>query len=65
MKELRVYVVDIDIVEEQTGLITNEIFMDLAEKQGTVYSLKGFELAFNYQELNTATDMIRFIEVEV
>jgi len=65
MKELRVYVVDIDTVEEQTGLVTDEVFMQLAEQRGTVYSLKGFELAFNYEELNTSTDMIRFIEVEV
>lgn len=65
MKELRVYAVDIDTIEEQTCLVTDEIFMQLAEERGTVYSLKGFELAFNYEELNTSTDMIRFIEVEV
>ena len=65
MKELRVYVVDVDILEEQTCSITDDVFIELAEKQGTVYSLKGFELAFNYQELNTSTDIIRFIEVEV
>lgn len=65
MKELRVYAVDVDILEEQTCSITDDVFIELAEKQGTVYSLKGFELAFNYQELNTSTDIIRFIEVEV
>ena len=65
MKELRIYVVNVDTLEEQTGLITDDVFIELAEKQGTVYSLKGFELAFNYQELNTSTDIIRFIEVEV
>ena len=65
MKELRVYVVDINTVEEQIDLVTDEVFMELAEQRGTVYSLKGFELAFNYEELNTSTDMIRFIEVEV
>ena len=56
---------ELDTVEEQTDLVTDEIFMELAEQRGTVYSLKGFELAFNYEELNTSTDMIRFIEVEV
>lgn len=65
MKELRVYAVDVDILENYTNLITDDVFIELAEKQGTVYSLKGFELAFNYQELNTSTDIIRFIEVEV
>ena len=65
MKELRVYVVDINTVEEQTDLVTDEVFMELAEQRGTVYSIEGFELAFNYEELNTSTDMIRFIEVEV
>lgn len=65
MKKLRVCAVDIDTIEEQTCLVTDEIFMQLAEERGTVYSLKGFELAFNYEELNTSTDKIRFIEVEV
>ncbi len=65
MKELRAYVVDVDVVENYTEFITDDIFIELAEKRGSVYTLKGFELAFNYQELNTSTDMVKFIEVEV
>ena len=64
-KELRVYVLDIDIVENYNEYVTDEIFMELAEKEGTVYSLKGFQNAFNDELVNSSTDLIRFIEVEV
>ena len=64
-KELRVYVLDIDIVENYNEYVTDEIFMELAEQEGTVYSLKGFQNAFNDELVNSSTDLIRFIEVEV
>ena len=65
MKELRAYVVNVDVIENYAGFVTDDIFIELAEKQGSVYTLKGFEIAFNYQELNPSTDMVKFIEVEV
>jgi hypothetical protein len=49
VKEVRVYVID---VPEDTGSddLTDEEFMTRAEEQGTVYSLKGFQDAFNYED---------------
>lgn len=38
--------------------------MDLAEEQGTVYSLKGFESDYNNDCVDTINTYIRFIEVE-
>ena len=64
-KELRVYVLNIDIVENYNEYVTDEIFIELAEKEGTIYSLKGFQNAFNDELVNSSTDLIRFIEVEV
>ena len=66
--ETRVYVVDlgdarVDDVDVQ-GL-TNEEFQFEAEEQGRVYTLDGFAEAFNSEEINSNTDVIRFIEVPV
>lgn len=66
--ETRVYVVDlgdarVDDVDVQ-GL-TNEEFQFEAEEQGRVYTLDGFAEAFNSEEINSNTDIIRFIQVPV
>lgn len=65
MKETRVYVIDTSETEE-TNLneISDEQFMDIAEEQGSVYTLKAFETAFNRESVYTGLDFIRFIEVE-
>lgn len=69
--ETRVYVYDIEQTNENFDLIpideiTDEDFMTEAEKQGRVYSLKGFEKALNETgEINFSTDIIRFIQVPV
>lgn len=65
MKEFRVYVVDVDVFENVDEFITNEKIMEIAESTGRVYSLNGFQVAFNNLEVNTNTDLIRIIEVEV
>lgn len=66
MKEIRVYVLDTYLIEEENAInYTDEQFMEQAENNGTVFSLKGFEKAFNNEELNTHVDYIRFIEVEI
>ena len=66
MKELRVYVIDINEIEEiNLNEISDEQFMNIAEEQGIVYTLKGFETAFNRENVYTGLDYIRFIEVEV
>lgn len=66
--ETRVYVINtnderVDDVDVQE--LTNDEFMFEAEEQGRVYTLDGFTKAFNSEEVNTATDVIRFIEVPV
>ena len=63
--ETRVYVVNIDNYEFDTSPKTwdDEKFMSEAEIQGTVYTLPTFQEAFNYEDVNTFTDVIRFINV--
>ena len=69
--ETRVYVYDVDATDKNFDLkpikdITDEEFMTEAEKQGRVYTLKGFEKALNETgDINSTTDIIRFIEVPV
>jgi hypothetical protein len=68
-KEMRVYVVNthderVEDIEDFHGL-TDEEFMFEAEEQGRVYTIEGFQKAFNGSEVNTETDFIRFIEVEI
>lgn len=65
MKEFRVYVVDLDMLENSDDFVTKEMFMEIAENTGRVYTLEGFQSAFNYEEVNTHTDIIKIIEVEV
>lgn len=48
-KETRVYVINVD--DKGSDDYTNEEFMTRAEEQGTVYSLKGFQEAFNYENI--------------
>jgi hypothetical protein len=61
--ETRVYVVDTDNYEFDTSPRTwdDEKFISEAEIQGTVYTLSTFQEAFNYGDINTFTDIIRFI----
>jgi hypothetical protein len=64
--ETRVYVVDIDQTEDEFSIaITDDVFIDEAEKQGSVYTLEGFQVAFNNNEVSSLTGFIRFIEVAI
>ena len=65
MKEFRVYVVDLDMLTNSDDFLTKEMFMEIAESTGRVYTLEGFQSAFNCEEVNTHTDIIKIIEVEV
>lgn len=70
MKKIKVYVIHVhnigDIDEDvKLNKISDEYFMDIAEKKGCVYTLKDFETAFNNIDISIDTDFIRFIEVEV
>lgn len=70
-KEVRVYIVETfnDDIEEKIDInnLTDDEFIELAEEQGTVYSLKGFQNQWNHYCYAMATpeySYIRFIEVE-
>lgn len=66
MKEIRVYVVDVHSdTDELIPLLSDEEFMNVAECNGTVYTLKGFQHAFNNDLINSSEEFIRIIEVEV
>ena len=57
-RNFRVYVVNCDLYDGDLYNLSNEEFMDIAEEQGSVYSLAGFQYAYNQDNL-----FIRFIEV--
>lgn len=59
--ETKVYMIQ---VEEDMGSdnYTDEEFMDIAEEQGTVYSLKGFQDAFNYSDNINSSYYIRILK---
>ncbi len=65
--ETRIYVLesaqfDTLLSDEQfENLVTDEDFVTLAEEQGRVYTLQGFQEAFNLEEINSTIDVIRFI----
>ena len=59
--EIRVYVVDVDDNNYNGDETSDEDFMTMAEADGRVYSLDGFQNAFNFGEVNTNIDFIRFI----
>lgn len=46
---------------QKTVWLSDEDFMELAEEEGSVYSLYGFMKAFNEQEVSTSTDCIKII----
>lgn len=62
---MKVYLIDLHKTE--SGLkhwtLTNEEFMDIAERQGYVYSLKGFQSSYNTNGLDDfyIHSVIRFI----
>jgi len=62
--ETRVYVVDTTKYDKAL-MWGNETFMRVAEKEGTVYSLQGFQKAFNSEEINSYIDVIRIINVAI
>ena len=62
-KETKVYLVDGNNMISNKGFeeMTDEEFMTESESQGSVYSLKGFQRAFNEEEVNVNTDVIKII----
>lgn len=48
-KEIKIYMIDCDCGKDDWN---DAQFMTIAEEQGTVYSLAGFEKAFNNEEIS-------------
>lgn len=60
MSELRIYGVDMEYVSEP---LTEEVFMELAEELGYVWTIEGFEDEFNSGFMNDNM-IIKFITKE-
>jgi len=71
MNDLRVYVADIDQYDLGNELandhslldLTDEQFVNESERQGLVYTLKGFEEALNSEDLIPTNHYIRILNV--
>lgn len=55
---MRVYVIDTTNLDKGFEEMSQEEFMTESERQGRVYSIKGFQRAFNEEEVNVNTDVI-------
>ena len=70
-KEIRVYGIDIDrddFSEVEFGgwdAMSDQWWMDTAERQGFVWSLSGFQQQFNRDEIYSTSMYIRFIELQI
>jgi hypothetical protein len=65
-KEIRVYVLDCQDISIDKGYeeLTEKEWMDECERQGRVYTLEGFQRAFNEEELNSSIDVIKFMTIK-
>jgi hypothetical protein len=65
-KEIRVYVLDCQDISIDKGFeeITQEEWISECERQGGVYTLEGFQRAFNEEEISSSIHLIRFITIE-
>ena len=61
--ETRVFVVNVDETELDVIQLNKDEFCSLAEQQGSVYTLEGFQKDFNKGFINAMTDEIRFYNV--
>ena len=61
-KEHRVYVVNFGRIENDFDMKDTELFIAESERQGTVYTIEGFEQAFNSTPF-AHTDYIKIVEV--
>lgn len=60
--ETRVYGIELNTIgETNVRKLSDEEFMELAESQGNVWSLKGFEADFNEDYLNQTNLFIKFV----
>ena len=62
--ETRAYVLDTFNVNKQDwAKLSDEEFITLVEEDGNVYTLQGFQEAFNNADINSEIDVVRFINV--
>lgn len=63
--ETRIYVLNTQDISIDKGFeeLTEEEWIAECEKQGRIYSLQGFERAFNKEEISTFTDVIKIIKL--
>lgn len=62
--ETRAYVLDTFNVNKQDwDKFSDEEFITLVEEDGNIYTLDGFQEAFNSVDINSEIDVVRFISV--
>jgi hypothetical protein len=63
-KEIRVYVLNCQDICKGHWEFTEEEWINECEKQRGVYTLEGFQRAFNEEEINSSINVIRFITIK-
>mgnify|MGYP003426866353 CR=1 FL=1 len=65
--EIRVYVVNTGIwsFDEDPFTWEDDRFIDEAEMQGKIYTLENFQKAFNKKYIDSETEYVRFISVNI
>ncbi len=68
-QETRVYLINLNGDTSDIGIgdwnnVSDEVWMNLSEENGTVYSLEGFQRAFNNEEIPYDT-YLRFITIKI
>jgi len=58
--EKKFYLVNADNYDN-IYLMSDEEFMDIAEENGDVYSMEGFQEAFNMEDVSTANQFLRIL----
>ena len=63
--EFRVYCLDTQNISNDKGFedLTDEEWIDECEKQGKVYTLEGFQKAFNEEEVNVSIDVVKILKM--
>ena len=62
--EQRVYAIDINNNQKHNLDLSDEEFIEIAEREGKVYTLKSFQNALNKQELSIDNNWVRFITIK-
>lgn len=63
MKELRFYLANPEYTNLDLESCSDELFINASEKQGTVFSINGFNKAFNDGDISTSIHFLRIMEI--